>query len=175
MRHVSPLLPATPRKRHHHAIPADSPSVVERVPVAGRGGSGKKATRAKHAPKGKEAAKGRDAGAPRAGTKTVRVVAMLQRKGGAALAEIMDKMGWQRHTARAGLSPPGRWRWQRLFRAADRGLDARERGYREIPSSREYPATQKLSIRGARNDRGPLWGSRKAEKELKNRYGAQAA
>ena len=47
-------------------------------------------------------------GCPRAGsrraahwhTKTAQVVAMLQRKGGATLAEIMDKMGWQRHTVR---------------------------------------------------------------------------
>ena len=59
-----------------------------------------KATPAKHAPKGKKAAQGREAGAPRTGTKTAQVVAMLQRKGGATLAEIMDKMGWQRHTVR---------------------------------------------------------------------------
>ena len=28
------------------------------------------------------------------------MVAMLQRKNGATLAEIMDKMGWQKHTVR---------------------------------------------------------------------------
>jgi hypothetical protein len=65
-----------------------------------RGRSGKKATPAKHAPKGKKAAQGREAGTPRAGTKTAQVLAMLQRKGGATLAEIMEKMGWQRHTVR---------------------------------------------------------------------------
>jgi hypothetical protein len=32
--------------------------------------------------------------------KTAQVVAMLQRKNGATLTEIMDKMGWQRHTVR---------------------------------------------------------------------------
>jgi len=38
--------------------------------------------------------------APREGSKTAQVVAMLQRKNGATLPEIMDKMGWQRHTVR---------------------------------------------------------------------------
>ena len=38
--------------------------------------------------------------APRDGSKTAQVVAMLQRKNGTTLAEIMDKMGWQRHTVR---------------------------------------------------------------------------
>jgi len=36
----------------------------------------------------------------RAGSKTAQVVAMLKRKNGATLAEIMEKMGWQRHTVR---------------------------------------------------------------------------
>ena len=34
----------------------------------------------------------------REGSKTAQVVALLQRKNGATLAEIMDKMGWQNHT-----------------------------------------------------------------------------
>jgi hypothetical protein len=38
--------------------------------------------------------------APRDGSKTAQVVAMLHRKNGATLAEIMEKMGWQRHTVR---------------------------------------------------------------------------
>jgi|ERR1039458_6946330 hypothetical protein len=37
---------------------------------------------------------------PRDGSKTAQVVAMLRRKNGATLAEIMEKMGWQRHTVR---------------------------------------------------------------------------
>jgi predicted transcriptional regulator len=37
---------------------------------------------------------------PREGSKTAQVVALLQRKNGATLAEIMDKMGWQKHTVR---------------------------------------------------------------------------
>jgi len=38
--------------------------------------------------------------APREGSKTAQVVAMLQRKNGATLSEIMEKMGWQKHTVR---------------------------------------------------------------------------
>ena len=38
--------------------------------------------------------------ATREGSKTAQVVTMLQRKGGATLAEIMEKMGWQKHTVR---------------------------------------------------------------------------
>jgi hypothetical protein len=60
----------------------------------------KKATPAKNAPKGKKAAKGKEAAGPREGSKTAQVVAMLQRKNGATLAEIMAKMGWLKHTVR---------------------------------------------------------------------------
>jgi hypothetical protein len=38
--------------------------------------------------------------APRIGTKMAQVIAMLQRKNGATLNEIADKMGWQKHTVR---------------------------------------------------------------------------
>jgi hypothetical protein len=38
--------------------------------------------------------------APRQGSKTAQVIAMLRRKNGATLTEIMDKMGWQKHTVR---------------------------------------------------------------------------
>jgi hypothetical protein len=60
----------------------------------------KKATAAKKAPKGKKAAKAQETAGPREGSKTAQVVAMLQRKNGATLAEIMEKMGWLRHTVR---------------------------------------------------------------------------
>ena len=60
----------------------------------------KRATPAKNAPQGKRAAKTQEATAPREGSKTAQVVTMLQRKNGATLAEIMEKMGWQRHTVR---------------------------------------------------------------------------
>ena len=60
----------------------------------------KKTTAAKNAPRGKKAAKAQETAAPRECSKTAQVVAMLQRKNGATLAEIMDEMGWQRHTVR---------------------------------------------------------------------------
>jgi hypothetical protein len=60
----------------------------------------KRTTSAKNAPRAKNSAKARESGAPRENSKTAQVVAMLQRKGGATLTEIMEKMGWQRHTVR---------------------------------------------------------------------------
>jgi hypothetical protein len=56
--------------------------------------------RPNNAPKGKKVVKAKDAAAPREGSKTAQVVTMLQRKGGATLAEVMKKMGWQKHTVR---------------------------------------------------------------------------
>src|ERR1035441_8074860 len=59
-----------------------------------------KTTAAKNAPKAKKAAKAEESAGPREGSKTTQVVATLQRKNGATLEEIMEKMGWQRHTVR---------------------------------------------------------------------------
>ena len=60
----------------------------------------KKSAPAKKAAKApKKSAKAKESG-PREGSKTAQVVAMLQRKNGATLAEIMDQMGWQKHTVR---------------------------------------------------------------------------
>ena len=59
---------------------------------------------------GKENAHSRDpeeAGAPREGSKTSQVIAMLKREGGTTLEEIMTAMGWQKHTTRAMLSAGG--------------------------------------------------------------------
>ena len=66
----------------------------------GKGKATKKTTAAKSAPKGKKAAKAQDTAGPREGSKTAQVVAMLQRKNGATISEIMEKMGWQKHTVR---------------------------------------------------------------------------
>ncbi len=65
-----------------------------------KGKATKKAAPAKKAPKAKTAAKEKDATGPREGSKTAQVVAMLQRKGGATISEIMKAMKWQRHTVR---------------------------------------------------------------------------
>ena len=61
-----------------------------------KGKASTKTSRAKGVPKGQKKA----AGAVREGSKTAQVVAMLQRKNGATLVEIMEKMGWQKHTVR---------------------------------------------------------------------------
>jgi hypothetical protein len=65
-----------------------------------KGKATKKTTPAKNAPKSKKPAKAQESAGPREGSKTAQVVAMLQRKNGATLAEIMDKMGWRKHTVR---------------------------------------------------------------------------
>lgn len=64
-----------------------------------KGKATKKTTAAKAATKAKKGAKAPDAG-PREGSKTAQVVAMLQRKNGATITEIMETMGWLRHTVR---------------------------------------------------------------------------
>jgi hypothetical protein len=64
-----------------------------------KGKATKKAAPAK-APKGKNGAKGAETATPRDGSKTAQVVAMLQRKNGATIEEIMRTMGWLRHTVR---------------------------------------------------------------------------
>ena len=61
-----------------------------------KGKAAKTTTARKNAPKGQKKA----AGAVREGSKTAQVVAMLQRRNGATLAEIMDRMSWQLHTVR---------------------------------------------------------------------------
>ena len=65
-----------------------------------KGKASKKATPAKSAPKAQKAAKAQENTGPREGSKTAQVVVLLRRKNGATLAEIMDKMGWLKHTVR---------------------------------------------------------------------------
>ena len=62
----------------------------------------KKATRKTKAPKTPT-----EPGAPRDGSKTAQVIAMLKREGGTTLEEIMTGMGWLKHTTRAMLSAGG--------------------------------------------------------------------
>jgi uncharacterized protein DUF3489 len=60
-----------------------------------------KPARDKKAPRAPKVAKPAKTGSgPREGSKTAQVVAMLQRKNGATLSEIIGKMGWQKHTVR---------------------------------------------------------------------------
>ena len=63
----------------------------------------KKASPAKNAPKGKK----KETAAPpvaRDGSKTATVVGLLERKGGATLAEVMKATGWQAHSVRGFIS-----------------------------------------------------------------------
>ena len=76
--------------------PAAKPKKAKAAPTAAKAAAAK--AKAAKGTTAKDAATG--AKAPRDGSKTAQVVAMLQRKNGATLAEIMDKMGWQRHTVR---------------------------------------------------------------------------
>jgi hypothetical protein len=65
-----------------------------------KGKATKKTTAAKNAPKAKKAAKARESAGPREGSKKAQVIALLQRKNGATLAEIADRMGWKSWTVR---------------------------------------------------------------------------
>jgi hypothetical protein len=70
-----------------------------------KAGKPKAVKNAKPAAKGKAAkAKKTAAGKPREGTHKAEVIAMLQRKGGATLEEIIKATGWQKHTVRGFIS-----------------------------------------------------------------------
>jgi hypothetical protein len=60
----------------------------------------KTATSAKSTAKAKKSRQKPEASAPREGSKMAQVIAMLQRKNGANITEIMQTMNWQRHTVR---------------------------------------------------------------------------
>jgi hypothetical protein len=89
---------AEPAKPKANKKAKGSAPVAKAAPSKGK--ATQKATPAKPAPKAKKSAKKEESAGPREGSKTAQVVAMLQRKNGATLVEIMEKMGWQRHTVR---------------------------------------------------------------------------
>src|ERR1039457_4231864 len=70
-----------------------------------KGKATKKAAPAKKAPKAAKGAKqAKTAGGAREGSKTATVVSLLERKGGATLAEVMKATGWQAHSVRGFIS-----------------------------------------------------------------------
>jgi cell division septation protein DedD len=93
-------MPPTPFDEPVALVSAQAPDVAPETPAAT-----KKATRAKKTPTGKT--KATNASAPREGSKTSQLIAMLRREGGTTLEEIISVMGWQQHTTRAMLSAGG--------------------------------------------------------------------
>jgi hypothetical protein len=84
---------------------AKPPEEVKPASETKKTGKSKAGKAAKPAPKAK-AAKGKKAaaGKPREGTHKAEVIALMQRKGGATLDEIMKTTGWQKHTVRGFIS-----------------------------------------------------------------------
>jgi hypothetical protein len=76
-------------------VSAQAPDVAPRGDKAG-----KKATRTAKPPKAQKETKTAKSEGVREGSKTAQVVALLKRENGATLAEIMEKMGWLKHTVR---------------------------------------------------------------------------
>ena len=64
----------------------------------------KKATPAKKPAKAPKKAKAAKTEGVREGSKTAAIVALLERKGGATLAEVMKATGWQAHSVRGFIS-----------------------------------------------------------------------
>jgi hypothetical protein len=95
---------AEPEQEPEPATPEPDANVSEQGPDAApvEEPAAKKATRKPKTPTGEKVVK-----APRAESKTSRVIEMLKREGGATLEEIMTEMGWQKHTTRAMLSAGG--------------------------------------------------------------------
>lgn len=60
----------------------------------------KKASAVKAALTAKKTAKARDASALREGSKMAQVIVLMQRNGGVTISDVMEKMGWQKHTVR---------------------------------------------------------------------------
>lgn len=92
---------AAPAKAKAAGKPKAGAGGAKGAPVKGK--AGKKATPAKGAAEGEKAAPKGEKAAPagvRGGSKMAEVIAMMQRKAGATITEIMSAMHWQRHTVR---------------------------------------------------------------------------
>jgi len=87
--------PAPPPKAPHQAnVGSRAPRVAtSKAPANQKATSTKGVKKAKTHPPA-------PAAASRRGSKTAQVISMLRHKNGATLAEIVEKMGWQKHTVR---------------------------------------------------------------------------
>lgn len=89
---------AVPAKAKAAGKPKAGAQAAKAAPVTAK--AGKKVTPAKAAPKGKKAPKTQETAGPRDGSKMAQVIEMMQRKNGASIEEIMERMGWLRPTVR---------------------------------------------------------------------------
>ena len=85
-------------KKAPKAKPADAPAPKATTPAKKESPKGSKPAKA-----AKPATK-KETTAPREGTAKAKVIAMMQRKGGATLESIMKETGWQKHTVRGFIS-----------------------------------------------------------------------
>jgi hypothetical protein len=92
---AQPTQPAKPKAEHRAKGGAPGPIAA---PVKSK--VSRKAPAVKKTPKAKQGALTPEIATPGQGSKTAQVVAMLRRKDGATLAEIVQTMGWQKHTVR---------------------------------------------------------------------------
>jgi hypothetical protein len=92
---AQPTPSAQPKAARHAKGGAQS---AKAAPAKGK--AAHKTTAAKKGKRAKKSAPAPETTAPRPGSKTAQVVAMLRRKNGATLSEIMQSMGWQKHTVR---------------------------------------------------------------------------
>jgi hypothetical protein len=70
-----------------------------------KGNSARQATAVQNAPRAKQAAQAPEVSVAGRGSKKAEVIAMLRRKNGATLSEIMRTMGWQKHYADVQIMP----------------------------------------------------------------------
>src|ERR1017187_8048526 len=96
---------AVPVADQHSAAPGEAPEATtvsaqapDVAPPAAK--TSKKAPRAAKPAKAPKEPKPAKSEGGREGSKTAQVVALLKRENGATLAEIMEKMGWRKHTVR---------------------------------------------------------------------------
>jgi hypothetical protein len=81
-----------------HGKAVGGAGLAQGAPVQGK--ATQKASSAKRTAKTKRSRRPVQPTAPRQGSKAAQVIALLQRKNGATLSEIMKKMSWQPHTVR---------------------------------------------------------------------------